>query len=770
MLSTNQPDLLTNVPVQGAFEAYAAVAVDQPVDQAYTYGVPPGLLSHVRPGSLVMVPFGGRSARGCVVRVTPSPPEGVDLLKVRKISKILSPDFEVSPRIVSLALWVSEYYMSPPGDAIGCASFLGFNDVRGKTTLRYDLAEQWKSALEAGGASETSALLALTSRQARAAQYLSDRGTAATPAEIRLNAEVGQAVLVKLLEKGVLVPVHTAELRDDDYDTEHGTDTSLDLNASQRTALDRINSAVDSRTPTTFLLHGVTGSGKTEVYLQAIARTLDDGGSAIVLVPEIALTPQTLGRFRRRFGQMVGVYHSKLTLGQKFDLWQRVQSGECRIMIGARSAVFTPFPDLRIIILDEEHEATYKQDSSPRYHARDVAIVRAQGDKAVVILGSATPSVESYHKAKSGKFELLNLPDRIQSYPLPRVEVINMTTEAKETSGTSFLSRAMQSTIELALGRHEQTLLFVNRRGFFNFLKCLDCDTIMQCEHCDVSLTHHKPQNVLICHHCFREYVVPQRCPACDSPEVSLIGLGTQRVEEHVQELFPKASVLRIDLDSMKKRTAFIEAWREIERGEADIILGTQMIAKGFHLENVTVVGVPLADVALFQPDFRCAERAFASLTQVAGRAGRGEKPGVVIIQTYVPQHYAITYARNHDYLGFYEKEIRVREVLRFPPFRRLASVLATGRDLHQTGEMINEFSRFARDAAFRAGDEVGVLGPSPAVIAKLRDDYRWRVVLRCADHRKIKQVLRAAMEKYKELPHHRQVQLTIDIDPQDLL
>jgi primosomal protein N' (replication factor Y) len=459
-----------------------------------------------------------------------------------------------------------------------------------------------------------------------------------------------------------------------------------------------------------------------------------------------------------------------MTIGQKFDLWRRVRDGHCRIMVGARSALFTPFDDLRIIVVDEEHEASYKQDSSPRYHARDVAIVRAQRDNCTVALGSATPSVETYFKAQSGKFHLLSLPERIDFRPLPAVRVVDMTREAKENQNVDLFSGPLQSAISDALGNGDQVLVFLNRRGFFNFVVCLDCKAAARCEHCDVAMTYHKTGEALICHYCNSRRKRPSACEACGSREVTMIGVGTQRVEEKLQAQYPEYPLIRMDLDTTRHRTAYIEAWRRIERQEVKIILGTQMVAKGLHLENVTVVGVPLADVSLFQPDFRSAERAFSLLTQVAGRAGRGAKPGQVIIQTYVPHHYAIAFAQTHDYRGFYDKEIRVRQVLRFPPHFRLISVLGLGKDSKATAELFREFARRLSNAAFRTNGAVTVLGPAPAPLARIEDHYRWRLLLRGREHRIMKDVLKEALRHYSELPGKSKVLLIVDIDPQDLL
>lgn len=709
-------------------------------------------------GSIVEVPFSGRTARGCVLEFAAEHPEG-PLRKLKPIAKHLSPEYRLEPELIQLALWIADYYLSPPGDALSTASFIGFNDVAVQSEMRYRLAPQADIQTGRLGAKQK-AVLAL----------LQQRGGSVTSSEIALVTGANAATLHRLVETGLILTEQQTIQRADDYGPLPDADVALRLNKTQQAVFAYVSEAMDRRQPRTFLLHGVTGSGKTEIYLQAIRKALDEGGEAIVLVPEISLTPQTVDRFRRRFGNIVGVYHSRLTLGQKFDLWRSVKSGYTKILVGARSAIFTPFENLRVVVVDEEHENSYKQDSSPRYHARDVAIKRAHDSGAVVVLGSATPSVETYYKAQSGKFQLLTLPERIDVKPMPPIRVIDMTLEAKENRNPDLFSEPLRTAIETTLSRGEQVLLFLNRRGFFNFMICMECNTPVRCKHCDATLTMHRPKNMLLCHYCGREYVPPKKCPDCENPEMSLLGTGTQRVEEHVQQLFPKARVIRMDLDTTRKRNAFLDAWRRIERGEVDIILGTQMIAKGIHLENVTLVGVPLADVSLFQPDFRAAERAFSVLTQVAGRAGRGDKPGQVILQTYVPHHYAIHFAQTHDYIGFYQKEIRVRQVLRFPPHYRLMGVLATGKDEEDTAGLFKEFSRMLRNAAFRFQDEVMVLGPVPAPIARINDEYRWRVLLRGRDHRLMRDVLQAALDRFAEYPGKSKIQLITDVDPMDLL
>jgi len=738
--------------------------VHEPVFQLYTYKLSSDL-AHIKPGNLVEIPFGQRKTRGCVVSVLDNLPVHLSNVKMRSVVREVTPGFYVDSEILKLALWIAQYYISPPGDCCSCVSFIGLNDIASQTVRRYLITEKGFRVLHG----EIPARLG--AKQIAALEWLAARnGEMATAEEIHTATGVSPATVKTLLGHGWIEEFIREVSRRDDYKAHGGTQTELPLSAEQQLAFDKISRFMDSSEPATFLLHGVTGSGKTEIYLQAIRKAVEMGGEAIVLVPEISLTPQTVDRFRKRFGDIVGVYHSRLTLGQKFDLWKNVISGHIKIMVGARSALFTPFQNLRVIVVDEEHEMTYKQDSSPRYHARDIAIKRAMDTDAVCILGSATPAIESFYKASNGKFHLLTLAERIDGRPMPPVTVVDMTEEIKDEGNPEFISRTLYRGMQEALARKEQVLLFLNRRGFFNFVICLQCHEAVKCRHCDVSLTHHRVTNKLMCHYCGREYVIPKQCPNCEADDLNMVGLGTERLEEIVQQTFSSARVMRLDLDTTKKRNAFMEMWKVLEAGAVDIILGTQMIAKGLHLENVTVVGLPLADGAFYQPDFRATERAFALMTQVAGRAGRGSKPGRVFLQTYVPHHYAVLYAQSHDYIGFYRKEVRVREVLRFPPFCRLMAVLGIGKKEDETADMIKQFTGLLKNHAHKYDNKVMVLGPAPAPLSKINDQYRWRVLLRSPEQSLMRKVLKQAMDQFQELPGKSHVQLIVDVDPMDLL
>lgn len=738
---------------------FADVAVAEPVHNAFTYLVPEQWASIIAPGQLVAVPFGRRITTGCVVGLSASPPS-LSLEKILPISRVLSPEFRLDDESIGLARWLSEYYMAPFGECLACVSLIGFNDVRPKSRRALILASGFSQEAEASE---------LTRRQRLVIDALRSAGRPVPATELRRQAGVSQAVIDRLLERGILAWVHEKVERDDEYGYPVESDHPLELNGAQTKALQAIAEALERGEATTFVLHGVTGSGKTEVYLQAIARTLEAGGSAIVLVPEISLTPQIVDRFRRRFGEITGVYHSRLTMGQKYDLWERIRSGACRILVGARSAVFAPMPDLKILIVDEEHEPSYKQDCSPRYHARDVAIVRAHRCRAVVVLGSATPNVESYFKAQQGKFRLLSLPERIDNRLLPTIEIVDLVQKTRENLELSIFCSETIDRMRRTLEAGNQVLVFLNRRGFFNFAICLECKRVVSCKRCDIALTYHKIGDRLLCHYCGFSLRRLAACPACGSNELSMVGLGTQRVEEELATLFPEKRVVRVDLDTMRERTAYLDMWKRIAERDVDIIVGTQMIAKGLHLEGIALVVVPLADVSLFQPDFRSAERAFALLTQVAGRAGRGQVPGHVLIQTYVPYHYAIQYAREHDYVGFFRKEIHVRKILRFPPFQRLVGILGLCRNQALGEELFSTFTQHLSHVAFPHRDSVSVLGPTPAPLFRLEGTYRWRALLRGSSPPLLRSLVQQALTRFACEPKHSRLQIVVDVDPYDL-
>ena len=578
-------------------------------------------------------------------------------------------------------------------------------------------------------------------KQAALLNFLTQQSEPVPWVEARRGANCGKAVANALVSKG-LVTVQQVEVKREPISYEGITLSSPPpLTVAQKLALERIQSSLlqkrdISAPPAVFLLHGVTGSGKTEIYLQALAEVVRLGKRGIVLVPEIALTPQTIERFAARFPHRVAVLHSQLSLGEQFDEWQRIRNGEFDVVIGPRSAVFAPQSDLGLVVIDEEHEWTYKQhDKSPRYHARDVAIKLAELTGAVVILGSATPGVETFYRAQQGDYQLLQLPERVtpsEGSPLPQVEVVDLREELK-TGNRSLFSRSLSQAMAKAVAGGEQVILFLNRRGAATFIQCRNCGFVLRCRRCEVVLTHHPAEDVLVCHQCNYRMSVPQVCPRCLSRRIKFLGIGTQKLEQETGYTFPQARLLRWDSDVTKRgKYSHQERLNKFRAHEADVLIGTQMIAKGLDLPLVTLVGVINADIALNLPDFRAGEKTFQLLSQVAGRAGRGTLWGQVIIQTYVPEHYAIQAAAKHDYALFYNKEIAYRRQLHNPPFTKLASLVFSHTHdalCQRQAEKMKRLLIAERDSKGVA--DLSIIGPAPAFIHRLRGRFRWQIILR---------------------------------------
>lgn len=513
------------------------------------------------------------------------------------------------------------------------------------------------------------------------------------------------------------------------------------LTPAQREAVEYITGELVKREKSVALLHGVTGSGKTEVYLQAIQENCAAGRQSIVLVPEIALTPQMETRFTARFGEKIAVLHSRLSEGERSEAWRRMRDGEAQVAVGARSAIFAPFSNIGLIIIDEEHEFSYKQEDNPKYHTRDVALHRAQQHGAVVVLGSATPSVESYYRAQQQEYALLSLPQRVQQRALPEIAIVDMREELRRKNRSVF-SMALRNAIADRLARAEQTILLINRRGFATFVLCRDCGLVLRCPRCSVSLTYHASDNMLRCHYCLYQHSTPDTCPVCQSRNIRYFGTGTQKIEDELKRSFPTARVLRMDTDTTTRKNSHQEMLDAFERGEADILLGTQMIAKGLDYPNVTLVGIITADSALNLPDFRAGERTFQLMTQAAGRAGRGDKPGQVIVQTYNPEHYSIQAVSEHDYKAFYRQEITVREQLNYPPFHFLIKIVASGDD---ESEVIRRLQYIAdRAGKYAAKGEIPAefLGPAPAPLSRLKNQFRWQLFFKGPDQHLLHEIL----------------------------
>ncbi|MGN7377192.1 primosomal protein N' [Bacillus altitudinis] len=565
-----------------------------------------------------------------------------------------------------------------------------------------------------------------------------------------------------LIQEGLLTESYEEIYRDPYRDRKFTPSTPLDLTTEQAEAAKPIHQAVSDEKHETFLLHGVTGSGKTEIYLQTIDHVLQKGKEAIVLVPEISLTPQMVQRFKERFGSNVAVLHSGLSTGEKYDEWRKIHRKEVKLVVGARSAVFAPFENLGMIIIDEEHESSYKQEEMPRYHAKDVAIERAGRHQCPVVLGSATPSLESYARAKKGVYTLLTLKRRVNQQQLPHVSLIDMREELRNGNRSMF-SEELMLRLKEVLERKEQAVLFLNKRGYSSFVMCRDCGYVEQCPHCEISLTYHRFQKRLKCHYCGHEAPVPAECPECHSEHIRYFGTGTQRVEEELTKVLPEARVIRMDVDTTSRKGAHEKLLTSFGNKEADILLGTQMIAKGLDFPDVTLVGVLSADTSLRIPDFRSSEKTFQLLTQVSGRAGRHEKAGSVIIQSYTPSHYSIELTKQHDYEAFYEQEMLHRRHQSYPPFYFLAMVTVSHEEVTKAAHVTDKIVQFLK---MNCAPNTRILGPAASPIAKIKDRYRYQCVIKYKRENELASLLRKIQDHYQKEMEQKQLMISIDMNP----
>ena len=581
------------------------------------------------------------------------------------------------------------------------------------------------------------------------------------PMEVLQSLEVPRTTLGTLVKRGLVVLVEEPADRYVSRVKARPSPFEFDFNSAQKEALEKIVKGVAARKFAGMLLHGVTGSGKTAVYLAGMRSVLEAGRSAILLVPEIGLTPAVAADLHQVFGDEVAILHSGMSDAERAEQWHRIRRGEARMVVGTRSAVFAPVSDLALIIVDEEHDSSYKQEETPRYHGRDVAVMRAKMSNALVVLGSATPSLESYYNAKKHKYELIELPDRVQDRPLPEVELIDMKQEFQETGQEQVLSRKLMEEIRDRLERKEQVMVLLNRRGYSPVMLCRACGKTLQCKNCAVSMTHHKRERRMECHYCGYTAAIPQKCALCGSEYVYFLGTGSEKLEELLHGYFPQARIARMDRDTVRGREDFERVLGALDAGEIDLLVGTQMIAKGHDFHGVTLVGVVGADIALGLPDFRAAERTFQLLTQVAGRAGRGESPGKVVLQTYFPDHYAVQYAKAHDFAGFYEKELRFRSWMHYPPYASLANVLIRSDKLEEALQWSGTLGRWFEQTKHEG---VRVLGPAAAPILRLKRDYRYHFVLKSASREKLNGVLRAMLAQAAEQKIPR-TQVIVNVD-----
>jgi len=726
------------------------------LDRVFDYLVPPELAAEAVPGTPVTVPFGKSERQGYIVDVT----DHSDRTDLKSIAAIAGKQALIRDRVMELARWISDYYVAPIETAVHTvlpaavrrrgASHLGRLRVE-----RTAMPDAEADILVRRAARQVAVLAAL--RAAGGGEWLA-----------RLESEVpGASAAVRGMEKKGVVRTESAERR---RDPEAGRDLlrtePLPLMPQQAEALDAIRRAMDTGAPPVTVLYGVTGSGKTEVYLQAIAHAMAKGRGAIVLVPEISLTPQTVDRFRARFGDTIAVLHSHLSDGERHDEWHRVHSGRARIVVGARSALFAPVADLGLIVVDEEHEPTYKQEEVPRYHARDAAVMRGRLERCAVVLGSATPSLESWHNAKTGKYAMVRMPHRVDHRDMPTMRIVDMRAEASREGRANVFSRELVQALKDRLARAEQSILFLNRRGFASSLVCPSCGFVVRCEHCSVAMVLHKQMDRIVCHLCGATGAVPARCPApgCGDPDIRHSGVGTERVEEILRKLFPKARIARMDSDTMTKKDDYRRVLGEFRTGRIDILLGTQMIAKGLDFPNVTLVGVVQADHALHLSDFRAGERTFQLLTQVAGRAGRGDVSGEVLVQTRTPFHPSIQAARRLDADSFYDQELEFRGATGYPPFTHFIACTVRAPDDGAAAGTAADLAKVLRE---RLGALADVGQPAPATIARIRGQYRHQVMLRAP---RMKPVLPVLRDVWLSFPWPRDAAGSLDIDAMSVL
>ncbi|MCQ6274042.1 primosomal protein N' [Bacillus sp. V3B] len=797
----------------------ARVIVDVPAkqtDKPFDYAIPVPLQDVIKPGMRVIVPFGPRKVQGFVISIVSES----SFAKLRKIIEPMDIEPVLNEELLDLSDWLTEQtlcykisafqVMLPPALKAKYEKKVKLVD-RGKLNHLPEMIQflfrdkyvlKWDEALETGQLSQfqkevASGLLEvlyevkervkkkqikviapvvtkedllakkkdLPSRglkQKQVIDYFINNPAPIERPKILSLLGVSSSVIKGLIEKDILFET-TREVYRDPYENRiiEKTEPHL-LTSEQSKAIQPILKSLSEKKHDVFLLYGVTGSGKTEVYLQSIQRVLEDGREGIVLVPEISLTPQMVNRFKGRFGDQVAVLHSGLSIGEKYDEWRKIQRKEVRVVVGARSAIFAPFENLGIIIIDEEHETSYKQEDNPRYHAREVAIERAKKHCCPVVLGSATPSLETFARAQKGVYQLLTLSKRMNSHDLPDVEIVDMREELRGGNRSMF-SRILFEKLQDRIAKKEQTVLFLNKRGHSSFVMCRDCGYVVQCPNCDISLTYHRFNQQMKCHYCGYEAMVPTTCPECTSEHIRYFGTGTQKVEEEIGRLLPEAKVIRMDVDTTSRKGSHEKLLTAFQEERADILLGTQMIAKGLDFPNITLVGVLSADTMLHLPDFRSSEKTFQLLTQVSGRAGRHELAGEVVIQTYTPEHYSIELAGQQDYDQFYQREMQIRKIHRYPPFYYIALITVSHEELMKVVGVTEKITKFIIS---RLSAEAFVLGPVASPIPRINNKYRYQCLIKYKQEPNLTEALKAVLDHYQQDAHTTGLQVSIDTNP----
>jgi primosomal protein N' (replication factor Y) len=799
---------------------YCDVSLPIPLDRFFTYSLPETLKHRVRPGCRVLVPFGTRKLTGVVLGVHDSPGEGPS----KEVLRLLDEEPVLEPELIALGGWIADYYCAPLGEVLRSMTPLT-GEVR--RTKLYSLTDAGRDAarqLLLGPASEDPVLqtLALLDTRPASAEYLKRKVPGAANAirslekrafivveDLEADRDPLRASAARLkvefvarnegkLPKAERELLSYLELHPGAHNVQQlesmvkssspaaralarrglvklETESAVTwrepirpertLNPHQLTAYQKIEAALRANRFQAFLLQGVTGSGKTEVYLRAIDACLALGRGALLMVPEIALTPSVAGQFAHRFGDRVAILHSAFHDAERAEQWRRIRGGLAGVVVGTRSGVFAPVQNLGLIVVDEEHDHSYKQQETPRYHGRDVAVYRAQACGACVVLGSATPSLESRYNAERGKYQLLDLPERIERRPMPHVELIDMRQEFLQTRQQATFSRRLKDAIAERLKSGEQSMLLLNRRGFSSFVTCRACGWRMECPNCAVTLTWHRRDRRMLCHYCNTAQRTPTRCPQCDSEYLQYIGTGAEKAEDELHHEFPQARIARMDRDTVSGKRHFETILQGFRDGDYDVLVGTQMIAKGHDIPNVTLVGIVSADIGLGMPDFRAAERTFQLLTQAAGRAGRGDLAGQVLIQTVNPEHYAVRFAAAQDYQLFYEKEIQFRRLMRYPPFSALANVLVRSERQEQALAMSSELGQLLDPPP----EGLKVLGPAEAPVPRLRNEFRYQLLLKAASRKRLNEVLQM-LRRHAVDRKWSATGLVIDVDPMTLM
>ncbi|MBB6452975.1 primosomal protein N' (replication factor Y) [Salirhabdus euzebyi] len=799
----------------------ARVIVDVPsmsIDRLFDYKIPERYIGVMEEGMRVIVPFGPRKVMGFVVEVQ----NESSISKLKEIQEVMDLTPVLTNELISLGKWLAEKTLSFQITALQVMlpqilkakyekelwllaqedmleealrflfagrAVVPFSDIDdrqityyqiqkaiqdGLVEIRYIVKSKetkkkitWVKPVELWKLEEA---LLDTPKQAVKQQeiitYFLDKPEAIPLKQLLGKIDTTRSTINNLSKKGLLELFEKEVYRDPLQNRTFEKTVPLELTSEQSAAIKPIKKSIDENNHDVFLLHGVTGSGKTEVYLQSIQKVLEQGKEAIVLVPEIALTPQMVQRFKSRFGSKVAVMHSGLSAGEKFDEWRKIQRKEVQVVVGARSAIFAPFRNLGIIIIDEEHETSYKQDDHPRYHARDVAIYRGKHHQCPVVLGSATPTLETFARAKKDVYKLLTLSKRMNEQAMPAVHIVDMRGEL-HAGNRSMFSMELQEKIRERIQKKQQIVLFLNRRGYSTFVICRDCGNTVQCPHCDISLTYHRNQERLKCHYCSYEIPMPKKCPECESESIRYFGTGTQKVEEALQQTFPEARVIRMDVDTTRRKGAHEKLLTQFGEHKADILLGTQMIAKGLDFANVTLVGVLAADSLLHLPDFRSSEKTFQLLTQVSGRAGRHQLPGEVIIQSYTPEHYSVELASQYDYEGFFQHEMNIRKTFQYPPYYFLTLVTVSHSNHVYVVQVAQKIAKILSE---KIAPDTKILGPTPSPLTRIKNRYRYQCMIKYRNEPDLYKKMKSIIQLFEDEIQQKDLQISVDFEPNQMM